>query len=49
MKLPLGPGLQLKEIMLGPTLAKDNLWTACWLCKKYNLDAAISQSAFAYR
>jgi hypothetical protein len=28
---------------------KDNLWTARWLCKKYGLEAAVSQSSFAYR
>jgi len=49
MTVPLGPGLQLKEIRLGPKLTQENTRTATWLCRKYNIDACVSRSAFAYR
>jgi hypothetical protein len=49
MTVPLGPGLQLKEIRLGPKLTPENARTTAWLCRKYKLDASVSRSAFAYR
>jgi hypothetical protein len=49
MTLPLGSGIQLEEIMLGPKLSKDNRWTCEWLCRKHGLRVNVSQSAFAYR
>jgi hypothetical protein len=49
MKLPFGAGIQLREIMLGPKLSRENVWSVEWLCRKRKVSARISQSAFAYR
>jgi hypothetical protein len=49
MTMPLGPGLQLREIKLGPKLITENVRTANWLCRKHAIDAQITRSAFAYR
>lgn len=47
--LPLGRGVELVELMLGPKLPPENEWSAKWLCRKYGYDTKISRSALAYR
>jgi hypothetical protein len=47
--LPLGGGVTLVELMLGPKLSKENLWSAKWLCGKFGHAPTISMSALAYR
>jgi hypothetical protein len=47
--LALGSGVTLVELMLGPKLPPDNVWSAKWLCKKFNHTAKISRSALSYR
>ena len=49
MTMPLGDGLRLREIKLGPKLTPANLQSAKWLCSKYALHGRITQSTFAYR
>jgi hypothetical protein len=47
--LPLGRGVTLVELMLGPKLSPENTWSASWLCKKFGQNPRISRSALAYR
>ncbi len=47
--LPLGNGLELVELMLGPKLPPENDWSVKWLCKKFGCEAQISRSSLAYR
>jgi hypothetical protein len=47
--LSFGPGIELAELMLGPKLSRENVWSAKWLCRKYKHDPRISTSGLAYR
>jgi hypothetical protein len=49
MKLPLGSAVQLKQILLGPRLPKENRWTVEWLSRKHGIQVQVNESAFAYR
>jgi hypothetical protein len=49
LELPLGAGIKLMEVRLGPKLAKANRWSVEWLCRKYGIEATVTQSALAYR
>ena len=50
MVLPFGPGVELKEVMLGPRLPAANLWSVEWLCRKQGLrEVKVSKSMLAYR
>lgn len=49
MKLPLGDGIELVEVMLGPKLSPDNDWSLEWLLYRHDLKAQVSRSRLAYR
>jgi hypothetical protein len=49
MKLPLGEGVKLVEVMVGPKLPPDNDWSVQWLLHKHGVDAQVSRSKLAYR
>lgn len=49
LKLPLGAGIKLTDITLGPKLSDANRWSVAWLCRKHGIEAAIAPSALAYR
>jgi len=49
LKVPLGTGLALTEIMIGPKVPRASLWSLEWLCRKYGIQAAISESKLVYR
>jgi hypothetical protein len=42
-------GVSLVELMLGPKLSRENVWSAKWLCRKFGHSPKISMSALAYR
>ncbi|MDX2053794.1 MAG: DUF2971 domain-containing protein [Polyangiaceae bacterium] len=42
-------GVSLVELILGPKLSPENVWSAKWLCKKSCHGPRISSSALAYR
>jgi hypothetical protein len=49
MPLAFQDGVELVELMLGPKLTADNVWSAKWLCRKFGHAPKISVSALAYR
>lgn len=49
MPLAFRDGVELVELMLGPKLTSDNVWSARWLCRKVGHAPKVSVSALAYR